>query len=132
MSALAKEKLFLALKKRGSVCSPSNHESQQKEGRWRSKQWVPGCLVPPTPSNVYQQAKHVPRNGSGWVGEGIGKHSAPLVFGAIFKMGEEAYIDPSRMFMALKTASCPAKKQTNQSKKLTYAAEQLQLALQVP
>ncbi|XP_057641159.1 dynein light chain Tctex-type 5 isoform X1 [Chionomys nivalis] len=40
MSTLAKEKLFLALKKRGSVCSPSNHESQQKEGRWRSKHSV--------------------------------------------------------------------------------------------
>lgn len=70
MSTLAKEKLFLALKKRGSVCSPSIHESQQKEGRWRSKQWVPGCLMPPTLRNVYQQTKHVPRNGSGCGGRG--------------------------------------------------------------
>ncbi|XP_055485031.1 dynein light chain Tctex-type 5 [Psammomys obesus] len=40
MSALGKDKLFPALKKRGSVCSPSNHEFRQKEGCWRFKHSV--------------------------------------------------------------------------------------------
>nr|XP_015861182.1 dynein light chain Tctex-type 5 isoform X1 [Peromyscus maniculatus bairdii] len=35
MLALAKDKLFPALRKRGSVCSPSNPEFRQKEGHWR-------------------------------------------------------------------------------------------------
>uniref|UniRef100_A0A1Y7VP38 Dynein light chain Tctex-type 5 n=1 Tax=Mus musculus TaxID=10090 RepID=A0A1Y7VP38_MOUSE len=39
MSALAKEKLFLAMKKRGSMCSPNNREFRQKEGHWRIKQF---------------------------------------------------------------------------------------------
>lgn len=100
MSALAKDKQFPALKKRGGVCSPSNHEFRQKEGHWRSKQWVPGYLAPPAMSNVYQEPKHLPRDGSG---SGEGKHNAILVFGAMCEMGEEAYIDPSSMFTALKT-----------------------------
>uniref|UniRef100_A0A8C6GU50 Dynein light chain Tctex-type 5 n=2 Tax=Mus spicilegus TaxID=10103 RepID=A0A8C6GU50_MUSSI len=37
MSALAKEKLFLAMKKRGSMCSPTNREFRQKEGHRRIK-----------------------------------------------------------------------------------------------
>ncbi|ERE85675.1 tctex1 domain-containing protein 1 isoform X1 [Cricetulus griseus] len=54
MSALAKDKQFPALKKRGGVCSPSNHEFRQKEGHWRSKHSVSTVSYSDQPRQQYE------------------------------------------------------------------------------
>nr|XP_034359181.1 tctex1 domain-containing protein 1 isoform X1 [Arvicanthis niloticus] len=61
MSALAKDKLFPAMKKRESMCSPSNRKFCQKEGHWRAKHSVCTVSHEDDPRQCVDSSRHTTR-----------------------------------------------------------------------